>query len=202
MKILACTDIHGNIGFINRYKEIMRNKNIDAIVCAGDFTIFENHIDSILKKLNSLNIPVFIIHGNHEDEDTLRSINKYFKNIIFIHKRIVEFNGYHFIGWGGGGFSLGDKEFEEWVKKNKNRIKGKKIIFVTHAPPYGCNVDRIVNEHAGNKSFSWFIKRYKPFINICGHLHEDFGKKDFIGKTIVINPGPKGKIVNISVKSR
>ena len=32
---------------------------------------------------------------------------------------------------------------------------------------------------------------------ICGHIEENFGQIDNIGKTIIINPGDKGQILEV-----
>ena len=42
-----------------------------------------------------------------------------------------------------------------------------------------------------------FIEQFKPEVAICGHIHENSGKIDYIGKTKVINPGYKGKIISL-----
>ena len=94
-----------------------------------------------------------------------------------------------------------DREFEKTSKTKFNKIigknKDKKIILVTHAPPYKTNVDRIAGGHCGNKSIRHFIDKNKIDLVVCGHLHENFGKEDKIKKTRIINPGPFGKIVEI-----
>ncbi|MBS3097214.1 hypothetical protein J4209_00295 [Candidatus Woesearchaeota archaeon] len=41
-----------------------------------------------------------------------------------------------------------------------------------------------------------FILKVKPDLAISGHLHENAGKEDKIGKTKIVNPGPFGKIIN------
>ena len=140
-----------------------------------------------------------MVHGNHEDDLTYFRYSKIFKNIVFIHKKHFIENNLLFIGYGGGGFSQKDMEFEHLAKtKFKdiiNQNKNKKIIFVTHAPPYGTKADKLGRNYAGNKSFRRFIENYKIDLHICGHLHENFGKEDRIGRTKVINPGPFGKIL-------
>ena len=106
-----------------------------------------------------------------------------------------------FLGYGGGGFSQRDKEFEHLAKTKFNDAiksnKDKKIILVTHAPPYGTKVDLIVGEHCGNKTFRDFIIKNKVDLHICGHLHENFDKKDNLKKTLIVNPGPYGRIIKL-----
>jgi len=195
MKILAFVDLHGNLKKLGEIKK--KAKNADIVVCAGDLSIFGAELDWLMAELNDIGKKTLILHGNHETEEEIKALCTLFENLEFIHKKTYEFQGYTFIGWGGGGFSLVDKEFERFTNKINEKIKGKKTVLVTHAPPYNTKVDYIYKQHAGNKSIRKFIETKQPKINICGHLHETANKKDKIKKTLVINPGAEGKILII-----
>lgn len=200
MKILAFVDLHGYASALKSLKSKIKKSRPDLIICAGDFTLFEHDIEKILKKLNSFNKPVFIIHGNHESLTSVKSLCKQFKNLECIHKKFVFFKDFLFFGWGGGGFSFIDRSFEVFVKKNKDKLKNKKIIFITHAPPFGTCVDYLAfnKAHAGNKSFTSFIKKNKNIIlSISGHLHETAGKKCELNNAIISNPGCFGRIFKL-----
>ena len=201
MKLLAFTDIHGSLSALRRIEQKVKSQNPDLLVCAGDVSIFEHGIFGILRRLNKLNKKIIIIHGNHEDASTFIKISKLFKNIVFIHKKCFVEDNVMFLGYGGGGFSIVDKGFEKIsTTKFKGIIKNnpdKKIILVTHAPPYKTRLDKLIQGHCGNKSIRHFVEKNKIDLLICGHLHENFGKEDKIGKTKIINPGPFGKIVEI-----
>ena len=200
MKLLAFTDTHGSLLALKRIEQKTKTQKPDLLVCAGDISIFEHGIMGIARRLNKLNKKIIIIHGNHEDDFTFRKLSKLFKNIIFIHKSFLVQDNILFLGYGGGGFSIVDKEFEKISIKFKKIIKqnkDKKIILVTHAPPYKTKVDKLVEGHCGNKSIRHFVEKHKIDLLICGHLHENFGKEDKIKKTKIINPGPFGKIVDI-----
>src|SRR3990167_6975870 len=82
------------------------------------------------------------------------------------------------------------------IARRLNKLN-KKIIIVTHAPPYKTKLDKLVEGHCGNKSIRHFVERNKIDLLICGHLHENFGKEDKIKRTKCINPGPFGKIVRV-----
>ena len=193
MKLLAFVDLHGSKKALRRIES--KAKKADVVVCAGDLTVFENGIEEILKRLDKIGKPVLIIHGNHETTDIGKRCRRY-KNIHYIHKRIVMLNGFQFIGYGGGGFSQRERQFERFIEKNKGRITGKTVL-VTHAPPYNTKLDRIMRQHCGNKSYRKFIAKFKPLLHICGHLHETHGKTDKIGKTHIMNPGAEGKTIEI-----
>ncbi|MBI2542002.1 metallophosphoesterase [Candidatus Woesearchaeota archaeon] len=201
MKILAFTDIHGSVSALKRLEQKVKSQNPGLLVCAGDISMFERGILKISRRLNKLNKKIVIVHGNHEDSTTFRKLSKLFKNFVFIHKTHFVEDNVLFLGYGGGGFALVDREFEktadakfkEIIKQNKDKT----IVLVTHAPPYKTKLDKIGKNYCGNKSIRQFIERNKVDLLICGHLHENFGKEDKIGKTKIINPGPFGKIIEV-----
>ena len=201
MKILAFTDTHGSLMALKRIEQKVKTQKPDLLVFAGDISIFEHGIFGLMRRLNKLNKKIIIVHGNHEDESTFIKCSKLFKNIIFIHKNYFIENDAIFLGYGGGGFSVVDRQFEKIAKtKFKKIIKNnpdKKIILVTLAPPYKTKLDKLIQGHCGNKSIRHFVEKSKIDLLICGHLHENFGKEDKIKKTKLINPGPFGKIVEV-----
>ncbi|MBI2654558.1 metallophosphoesterase [Candidatus Woesearchaeota archaeon] len=201
MKLLTFTDTHGSLKALKRIEHKAKAQNPDLLVCAGDISIFEHGIVGIIRRLNKLNKKILIIHGNHEDASTFKKLSKLFKNITFIHKNHYIKNNSLFLGYGGGGFSMIDKGFEKIAKTKFKKIiknnKNKKIILVTHAPPYRTKLDKIGRNHAGNKSIRHFAEKNRIDLLVCGHLHENFGREDKIKKTKVLNPGPFGKVIKI-----
>src|SRR3989344_6440277 len=190
MKILAFTDIHGSKSALRRISQLTRIHNPDALVCAGDITVFENNLLFFLRKLNSIGKPVVIVHGNHEEPG---GFNVNLKNIHFVHKKNFIIGNVLFLGYGGGGFSVVDngfkkigERFEKIIAKNKD----KKSVFVTHAPPYKTKLDNLDGQHCGNKTLNQFAEKNNIDLWVCGHLHENFGKEDKLKNTRVVNPGP------------
>ncbi len=194
MRLLLFTDLHGSEKNIKKLKKKL--KNIDAVVCAGDVSIFEEDLRKLLSKLNSFKVPVIMVHGNHEDKSNLEKACSKFKNIKFLHNKTESLDDIIFLGYGGGGFAKKDSKFEKSMKKFRD-LKGKKFVLVTHAPPYATKLDELMEGHCGSASIRKFIERFKPELAICGHIHENSGKTDHIGKTKIINPGYLGKIIRI-----
>ena len=194
MKILAFSDVHGNPTIIKTLLE--KANNADILVCAGDISIFSNNLKQILEKFKKTQKQLLIIPGNHESPKDLENINN---SVISIHKGAYRIDNIVFIGYGTGGFSKVDKEFELFIKKVKPTLrKDDKVILVTHGPPYGTKLDKLPYfEHVGSTSYRKAISQIKPFLYICGHLHENFNKKDKVDKTFIINPGPEGKLINV-----
>jgi Icc-related predicted phosphoesterase len=198
MRILAFADMHGSLAALKTIKEKAASENVDCILCAGDFTVFGKDMNALLKSFDDMGKPFLLIHGNHEDEDDLRKKSKEFKHIKFIHSATCRKNNYLFFGWGGGGFSKTDKQFEQFTQTSTKEIRpNDKLVLIAHQPPYGTTTDTISGNKTGNKSFNTFIEKYRPDLVICGHIHENFNKEDRIGKTRIINPGKTGMIIEI-----
>ncbi len=198
MKFLAFVDLHGS----NTYYEQLAEKSskADFIVCAGDFTFFEVKIEKWIKKISRLGKRIFLVHGNHEEESTTELLCRKYDNISFMHGKVLEFQEVAVIGWGGGGFMQRDGEFEAWERSERSLLSNyssKKTIFICHAPFYKTELDRMHDEHRGNKSFRKFVKDYHIDVGICGHFHENAGKEDRILSSRVFNPGPSGKIITL-----
>ena len=194
MKILAFVDVHGNRSAIKRLIEA--SKEVDLIICAGDLTVFENDAEELLESLAEFKQTVYMIPGNHESAELLGKLKSKFPYVFDLHRKVLSLPDIELVGYGQGGFSLVDKDFERfthnYARQNKNRL-----VLVTHAPPYNTKLDELGHEHHGNKSLREFIERHKPELVICGHFHENHGKSDHIGATIVVNPGPNGMIIEL-----
>jgi Icc-related predicted phosphoesterase len=196
MKILAFVDTHGSAAALKRIKELSEKEKPEIIVCAGDISIFGTNLDAHVQLLSSLKIPALFIHGNHESEDEMKASCSLFNNTHYIHKKLYEHGGFAFIGYGGGGFAQKDPRFNTFTDHIKDNLD-KPIILVVHGPPFGTRVDFLSGSHHGNKSYRQFIDIYKPALVICGHFHENEGKMEKIGNSLIINPGP-GRIIKIS----
>lgn len=197
MKLFVFTDTHGNKKIISFLIKNIKKSNPDIIICAGDLTNFSRGLRKIISMFDKAKLPFLIIPGNHETNQELTKACQKTKSAINIHKKIYSNNNYLFFGFGLGGFQEKNPELEKLIPKIKKITSGKKLIFITHQPPYDTKLDRLNSIHVGNKSIRKFIKEVKPVLSICGHLHENENKIDKINSTIIINPSWKGKIIKI-----
>ncbi len=195
MKVLAFIDLHSDMEAL---KIILKKaRGVDLVVGAGDLSDWGKDIKQVLSAFKNLGKPFLVLHGNHEGERQMRRVCSALKFPTFFHKKVFEFNGYSFVGYGGGGFAYEDFEFEKFIK-SAGLKKDSKIVLVTHAPPYHTRCDYLPHYgYVGCKSFNKMVKEFKPLLHICGHIHENASCKDSIGNTLVINPGPLGKIIRI-----
>lgn len=194
MKILAFVDLHSSIKHLEQLEKKAKQEKPDIIICAGDFTMFEKNMETILNRIAKLG-KTYLIPGNHEDPELTEQLcNKH--GINYIHHKIIKINEITLIGWGGEGFSQKSNAFERFVQTNTKKLTGK-IILITHAPPYNTKLDTINQQHSGNKSFTKFIEEHPTTLAISGHFHENKNKTDRQKNTKLINPGPEGEIITI-----
>ncbi len=196
MKIVACTDLHADLKSFSSVLSLVKSSGADIVVCCGDFTVCERHVDDLLLRFERFPLPVFLVHGNHESESVVRGLCSGLKNVKFLHRAVLNFGGFSFVGWGGGGFSRRDKNFEVWWKSREKSIKSP-IVLVTHAPPLGSGIDYVGGGHVGCGSFTDFILRKRPVLVLSGHIEENAGKSCVLGRSKIVNPGANGFLVKL-----
>ncbi|MBI4016210.1 MAG: metallophosphoesterase family protein [Candidatus Aenigmarchaeota archaeon] len=199
MRILAFTDFHASIAVLKKVYEKVRVHKPELVVCCGDITVFEQNISAVMARLADFPATVLLIHGNHEEEKVVAAIARKHKNLVFIHKKTFEHNGVLFVGYGGQGFVQKDLRFERFIKSVDKKLRSaKRVVLMTHQPPFGTALDRVYNHYSGNYSFTKCIKKHKNIIlALSGHIHETFGRKDRLGSAVLLNPGPEGVLVDI-----
>ncbi len=203
MKILAFTDLHASVTEYKKVQAKVKKEKPDYIFCLGDFTIFEQNIEAVIRKISELKKPTLVLHGNHETDVIVKKLCQRHPNLKFAHRKIITIGEYTIVAHGGGGFYgqgkvRGDKDFDKFIKENKTKLKGK-IILLTHAPPAHTKLDYLewLDDYVGCASYGEFVRKYKPILALSGHLHETFGVKQKIGKTLVCNPGPEGMVFKL-----
>ena len=91
-----------------------------------------------------------------------------------------------------------DAEFRKISREWYGKYQDEKVILVTHGPPSGTKIDLLEKRQVGNYDYRKFIERIKAKLMICGHIHETAGVQDKVGKTIVINPGWEGMVIELN----
>lgn len=202
MDILAVSDPHASA---KAFKAI-KDKKADLILVAGDMTIFGTDMERICRKMDSWKTQTLVIPGNHEDPEELERACSKSRNIIYANEMLYEKDDVLVLSIEGSGFAYTDKRFERAARRFIPKIKEKRkkassegrelhLILMTHAPPYNTKLDKLTGgEHCGNKSIRDFIIKLQPELAISGHIHESFGKEDWIKDTRVVNPGIYGRM--------
>ena len=200
LKILAAGDIHGDIGLAEKLAEKAKKENVDLVVLCGDLTMGERSTENIIGPFKKRHEKVLLIPGNHETVATADFLAQLYgmKNI---HGYSVKYKDVGIFGAGGaniGVFQMNEKEIYDLLKKGHDQIKylAKKIM-VTHVHPTGTKIEKFTNIFPGSDGVRRAIDKFKPDLLLCSHVHEAEGIEEKIGKTLVINVGKKGKIIEI-----
>jgi Icc-related predicted phosphoesterase len=198
VKILALSDIHGDLSRITQISEVLGKT--DVVLLAGDITNFAGaeKIRRILEVLGRYSSRVFGVHGNCD----LPAVEEVLEEEgVSLHGRCVTAGGVQFAGIGGTEPSTvlslnkrGEPGFEKIAEMMISAIKPElPLVLVTHQPPYGTKIDAYSEErHTGSRTIRRFIEKVHPIVSISGHMHEARGQDEITG-AIVINPGPFSK---------
>ncbi len=204
LKIMAIGDLHGDSRQASRLAVKAKKAKVDLVILSGDLTFAEQSVDYIVGPFAKRHLEVFIIPGNHETLATANFLEKvYSPNVKNIHGKGIRMKDpSHNIGiFGAGGsniglFQLSENEIYSTLKKGFEKVKNvEKKIMVTHNHPSGSLMAKIPSFVPGSDGVKKAIERFKPDIAICSHAHEAEGIEEKIGRTKVINVGPKGKII-------
>jgi Icc-related predicted phosphoesterase len=158
----------------------------DTIIHAGDITVNgrEGEVISFLRWFAQLDYTYKIfIAGNHDfffEEETEKYFSKIIpENIIYLNDSGATIEGLHI--WG----SPITPWMYDWAF---NRERGKAIakhwklipadtdILITHGPAYGVLDKNRMGYHTGCEQLIKTIKKIKPKVHICGHIHEAYGQ--------------------------
>ncbi len=67
---------------------------------------------------------------------------------------------------------------------------------MSHSPPHG-HVDKAGGRQLGSHAVLGIIERASPRLVVCGHIHACWGKRSTVGRTLVLNAGPEGQLVEL-----
>lgn len=186
MKILAISDIHGDLGLVKKLGELIDKEKVDLVLLAGDQTWFSQNTKGLVGPLTKK--PTLIIPSNHETEETVNSWERMYPNLKSIHKKSLKIKGIGFFG--SGTVDWGSKEdskkiFKE-LKDSHEKIKNlHKKIMITHVPPSGSKIELM--GFPGSKGVKKAIEKFSPDFLVCGHIHEGGGLIEKIYETTVMN---------------
>src|SRR3989338_788298 len=214
MKILVLSCIHNHIDKLAKVLDKVNFKDIDLVICNGDFTdMYYNPSDFdqvdmcevIVEKLLALKKPLLAIPGNHDPYETLDVFEDYGINL---HGKFKKVGGLNFVGFGGAAtpfntiFEPTEEEIEKGLNKNADKIIG--AVLVVHNPPKNTKCDKVTTgEHVGSANIRKIIEHNKPLFVVSGHIHEAVSL-DKIGNSVVLNPGAvfEGKYAIVEIKGK
>jgi putative phosphoesterase len=169
MKILCVADYHREKELAENVEKLASKEKVDVIINAGDF-LSEDFAKKILDKTK---FKTFVVRGNWDQE--LKSKNR---KVKILENEVSEYRGYYFLGVDWGHYS---KIFK--LAKGKDP---KKIVVVTHDPPFDILDMSYFGSNAGVMELREAIERIKPVLHVFGHIHESAGVMKHKG-TLFVN---------------
>lgn len=194
MRLMAVADFHGKPESRLYLSRCVERKDVDALVIIGDLTQFGpvSAGEEVLEPVRNLRIPVLCVPGNCDPKNIVEVLERWGINL---HGKRARLGEWTFLGLGGSNITPFNTPFEFteneiWEALTSLVREDRKVVLVTHAPPFNSSSDLCRGgAHAGSKSVRRFIEERKPVLNLCAHIHEARGIER-IGETLVVNPGP------------
>jgi len=200
LKILAAGDIHGDTGLAEKLAERAKKEHVDLVILCGDLTMMEQSTDNIIGPFVKRKEKVLLIPGNHETVATADFLADLY-GVKNIHGYSVKYKEIGLFGCGGaniGLHQLDENEIYDLLKKGFDKIRYlSKKIMITHVHPSDSKIGRFTKVFPGSTGVRKAIKKFKPDLLLCSHVHEAEGIEEKIDNTKVINVGKKGKIFEI-----
>lgn len=200
MRIMSCSDIHGDRSLAERLAEKAEREHVDLIIMCGDLTYFDKEPTGIMKPFLERGKKVLFVPGNHDSLATAEVLAKRYKTKN-LHGYSVRYEEVGIFGCGKANIGierLDEAEIESTLRQAHRHIGylGKRIM-VTHVHPSGMITESLTRFLPPSPGVRRAIEELQPDIAFCGHVHEAEGLEERIGKTRVINVGRRGFIFDI-----
>lgn len=192
MRILACSDLHGDLDATRRL--LSDAGAADVIVVAGDLGNEGKGAEPVLSLLRSAARPVVLVAGNHDSLAVLRSYCADWPGGHLLHGTALRLQGQLFFGLGGeiprSRDALWNLAVSETQASRMFAACPPGAVLITHTPPHGL-CDRQKNgRHAGARVVRDVLMRTAPRLHLCGHVQAAFGQEERVGECTVRNLGP------------
>lgn len=201
LKLLCFSDLHCDRDAASELVRIAASENVDVVIGAGDFANRHQGLADTLDILAAIDRPSVLVPGNGETVDELRDAVAAagWTSATVLHGDGCEIGGVQFWGVGGGipVTPFGDWSYDFDEQAAQAMLSGCPTggVLVVHSPP----IDTVDHDSSGRIRGSESIRRTvesrSPRLVVCGHIHSDWGKLVSLGKSQIINAGPRGRVL-------
>jgi uncharacterized protein len=201
LRLLIFSDIHTDWKALERLLEI----EADRYIAAGDQVTWARGLDRCGEILQKRGDKVYVLPGNHESaDDVVTMCARYGLNDF--HERHFAAGKWHVAGLGYSNptpFNTPGEYSEPQIAQRLERFaEFQPLVLVCHAPPFGTELDQIrPGLHAGSTAVREFVEKHQPEYFFCGHIHEAEGREIRMGKTLAVNVGKKGYLLELEESS-
>ena len=180
MRISIISDIHSNLEALDKTLQLIKQKNIDEIVCLGDIIGYGANPNECIDLVRQATSKILL--GNHDEAATslkqIEDFNPYARNaVMWTSKQLTEPN-------------------KEFIRGLPNKLELNGLLF-THSSPYQPEEwHYILSPSEAQFNFDFFTQP----ICFIGHSHapvifsEDYWARDVVrDKRFIINVGSVGQ---------
>ena len=198
LKLLIFSDIHNDWKTLERLLE----RDADRYIAGGDQVTWARGLERCGEILRKRGDRVYVLPGNHESADDVANMCARY-GLHDFHERHFAVGKWRVAGLGYSSptpFNTPGEYSEEQIAERLERFAElKPLALVCHAPPYGTDLDEIKpGLHAGSTAVREFIEKHQPEYFFCGHIHEAEGRQICMGKTLAVNTGKRGYLLELN----
>lgn len=209
MRILAASDVHGNLETYRWLVDLANSRDVELVVLAGDLLGFAEEIDDpeesqranaarITAILSASTVPIYYVMGN-DDWVELDPPSGRFRSL---HGRRVDHAAFNFVGYQCtlpfmGGINERPEAAIAAELAPLAPLIDERTVLVTHSPAAGI-LDATRLGPAGSVSLGKLIARQGVRAHIHGHIHGAFGRS---GRHFNVSAGRERRAVIIDLES-
>ena len=199
MKLLAFSDLHMSG---NRARDIVTaSAEADVVIGAGDFCNMRQGLDEAMAMFSDVDKPFLVVPGNAESDAELREAA--LPGMTVLHGECAVVGGVSFVGIG---YAVPETPFGGW-SCDLSEVTAEAMlagyedadVMILHSPPKGVADKTSEGVSVGSTALKAAIERIQPKLAVCGHIHDSWGKTGRIGRTNVVNLGPRPNWFEISI---
>lgn len=202
-RILCFSDLHRDTGAARGL--VSKALEADLIIGAGDFANRHQGVSDTLDILAAIDKPAVLVPGNGETFEELRSAAQIWNSAHVLHGTGCQIDDLFFWGVGGGipvtPFGDWSYDFSESDARLLLDCNGQIDVLVVHSPPLGTVDHDSSGRVRGSQAILDTILHHQPRLAVCGHIHSDWERHAKIEKSVILNAGPRGQIVELTEDS-
>jgi uncharacterized protein len=188
-RIVAFSDLHHHEDLAEAI--LKASTTADLVIGAGDFCNMRHGLAEVMDWFKPIAPKSVFVAGNAESADELRAVTE----ACVLHGEMATLAGLTIFGLG---YAVPVTPFGTWSCDLTEHAAAQLLsplqavdILVTHSPPKGLADQTSRGISVGSTAIRDAITLRQPRLALCGHIHDSWGVRGQIGRTEVVNLGPR-----------
>ena len=187
-RVLAFSDLHADAAMAVLL--VAAARDADLVLGAGDFCNLRHGLSEVMALLSPMAAKAVYVAGNAESAGELRAAT----TALVLHGQGAAIADISLFGLGYGvpetPFGSWSCDLSEVAAADLLAAMDHADILISHSPPKGIADLAASGRSLGSTAIRAAIERVQPRYCLCGHIHDSWGVRGWIGATEVINLGP------------